>query len=74
MKPNQLVEFLRRHNRWRRGDESLTMEDPAMIGNALDMACDTIESQERMIERLKIQLTAALDEIVRIRLDERNGK
>ena len=61
MKPNQLVEFLRRYNRWRRGDESLIMEDPAMIGNALDMACETIEAQERMIERLKAQLTKALE-------------
>ena len=61
MKPNQLVEFLRRYNRWRRGDESLTMEDPAMIGNALDMASETIEAQERMIERLKAQLTKALE-------------
>ena len=109
MKPNQVVEFLRRYNKWRRGDETLTMEDPAMIGNALDEACDTIDRLtaeivgwnnkwqcavemaalaeaklatsetetadfKRMIKRLKAQLTAALDEIVRIRLDERKGK
>ena len=61
MKPNHLIEFLRRYNRWRRGDESLTMEDPATIGNVLNAACETIESQERMIERLKAQLTKALE-------------
>ena len=70
MNPNQLVEFIRRYNRWRRGDESLTMENPAMIGNALDAASDTIENQERMIQLLKVQLTVALDEIARIRIDE----
>ena len=74
MTTQQLVEFLRGHNRWRRGDESIKQESPTDIGNALDAACDTLENQARMIQRLKVQLTAALDEIVRIRLDERNHK
>ena len=74
MNTQQLVEFLRRYNRWLRGDETITQESPTDIGNALDAACDTLQDQSRMIQRLKVQLTAAMDEIARILLDERKGK
>ena len=30
--------LLQRHNRWRRGDEDLTMTDPVALGKAIDTA------------------------------------
>jgi len=45
--PYSCVEFLRRYNRWRRGDETLAMEDPKAIGNALDAICDLVETLQR---------------------------
>ena len=44
--PSSIVDFIRRHNRWRRGDESLAMEDPKAIGNALEAICDRVEELE----------------------------
>ncbi len=43
----KMVEFIRRYNRWRRGDESLEMESPKAIGDALDAVCSFIETLER---------------------------
>ena len=37
------VHLLRRHNRWRRGDESASMVDPALLGCAIDVVCDHID-------------------------------
>jgi len=45
--PYSCVEFLRRYNRWRRGGETLAMEDPKAIGNALDAICDLVETLQR---------------------------
>ena len=47
------VEFVRRYNRWRRGDESLEMESPKAIGEALDAVCDRVEMLERWLEEGK---------------------
>ena len=52
--PSSIVEFVRRYNRWRRGDESLTMESPEAIGEALDAVCDRIETLERWVEEGKV--------------------
>ena len=39
------VHLLRRHNRWRRGDDTVEMPDPALLGCAIDVVCDYIEKQ-----------------------------
>ena len=48
-----IVDLIRRYNRWRRGDESLTMESQKAIGEALDAVCDRIETLERWVDSWK---------------------
>ncbi len=57
--PSSIVEFIRRYNRWRRGDESLTMESPKAIGDALD-------ATDGIAERLERQRDIAVAELRRI--------
>jgi hypothetical protein len=42
-----LVEDVLRHNRWRRGDDSLAMPDPKSVGETLDAVCETLLKLER---------------------------
>lgn len=37
------VILLRRHNRWRRGDDTIEAVDPALLGCAIDVVCDHID-------------------------------
>ena len=37
------VETLRRYNRWRRGQDCEEMQDPRVVGDAIDAACDEID-------------------------------
>ena len=46
------IALVRRYNRWRRGDESLEMEHPKVIGEALDAICAHAEKLERESKRL----------------------
>lgn len=39
MTEREALELLKRHNRWRRGDNSIEMADPRAIGLAIDVAC-----------------------------------
>lgn len=39
MTEREALELLQRHNRWRRGDDSIGMADPRAIGLAIDVAC-----------------------------------
>jgi len=39
MTEREVLELLQRHNRWRRGDDSVEMGDPRAIGLAIDEAC-----------------------------------
>lgn len=39
MTEQEALELLQRHNRWRRGDDSIGMADPKAIGLAIDVAC-----------------------------------
>lgn len=39
MTEQEAPELLQRHNRWRRGDNSIEMADPRAIGLAIDVAC-----------------------------------
>ena len=36
------VDLLRRHNLWRRGDENVEMVDVALLGTAIDIACEEL--------------------------------
>jgi len=55
----EILNLIRQHNRWRRGDESLEMANPTELGHALDDVCNMIETQQRMIDMLHDQLTKA---------------
>jgi hypothetical protein len=37
------VNMLRRHNCWRRGDDTVEAVDPTLLGCAIDVVCDHIE-------------------------------
>lgn len=39
MTEREALELLQRHNCWRRGDDSVEMEDPRALGIAIDVAC-----------------------------------
>lgn len=39
MEAVEALELLLRHNRWRRGDDSIEMANPTAIGLAIDVAC-----------------------------------
>lgn len=39
MTEQEALELLRKHNRWRRGDNSIEMADPKSLGYAIDLAC-----------------------------------
>ena len=45
MNINEAILTLRLHQRWRRGDETLDMQDPKKIGIALDMVLDDLENK-----------------------------
>ena len=51
--PAPTVDFLRRHNRWRRGDMSIAMESPKAIGEAIDAACDNMNAMYAQLQKLK---------------------
>ena len=40
MKRSDLIKNLRAYNKWRRGDETAAMPEPADIGRWIDQACD----------------------------------
>lgn len=39
MTEREALELLQRHNRWRRGDDSVEMAAPRALGLAIDVAC-----------------------------------
>lgn len=39
MTEQEALELLQRHNRWRRGDDSVEMANPSELGRAIDVAC-----------------------------------
>ena len=50
------VETLRRYNRWRRGQDCEEMQDPRVVGDAIDAACDKIDRlrAELAVERKRV--------------------
>lgn len=51
MTEREALELLQRHNRWRRGDDSVEMADPRALGHAIDVACRVLAEH---IEKEKI--------------------
>lgn len=45
MPPESVVYVLERHNRWRRGDDTVEMEAPSILGEAIDEAVKLIKQQ-----------------------------
>lgn len=39
MTEREALELLQKHNRWRRGDDSVEMANPSELGRAIDVAC-----------------------------------
>ena len=55
----EAIEFLRKHNAWRRYDgpigEGPEMVGPKELGEAIDMVCDTLEGQNERANKLTWQ-------------------
>lgn len=43
----EAAEILRLHNAWRRGDETLDMQEPRLIGLAMDVAIAALSEKGR---------------------------
>lgn len=59
------VNMLRRHNRWRRGDDTVEAVDPALLGCAIDTVCDHIEKQANDVVLLPAEATDAMQDNMR---------
>ena len=66
---SSIVDFIRRYNRWRRGDESLTMESPKAIGDALDAVCDTLDEHANEIQGWQNKWECAVEMAARAELE-----
>lgn len=44
--PSDVIALVRRYNRWRKGEDTLEMEHPKRIGEALDAICDLAEKMQ----------------------------
>ena len=67
----EAVYLLRQFNEWRRGGDG-EMPNPTDIGIAIDRVCDAAESNlplVAMIEKLRVQLQLALEEVVNLTFD-----
>ena len=58
------VNVLRRHNRWRRGDDTVEAVDPALLGCAIDTVCDHIEKQAKVPDDVVTVPIAPTEEMV----------
>ena len=45
LKVKKAVEILERHNKWRRGDDSIDMEDPTKLGKAIDIVVKEMKNR-----------------------------
>lgn len=46
MKIKKAIKVLKKHNKWRRGDDSIEMTDPKTLGIALDTAIEFLEQSK----------------------------
>lgn len=51
MNIKEAIEILKRHNKWRRGAE-IPMENPTIIGIAIDTVINYYENNSELIEKL----------------------
>jgi hypothetical protein len=58
--PSSIVALVRRYNRWRKGDDTLEMENPKQIGDALDAICGIAKKLERQRDDARGLLREAL--------------
>lgn len=47
MKIKDAIEILKKHNRWRRGDETIEQMNPAEIGKAIDTVIQYCEKKTK---------------------------
>ena len=59
LKIKKAVEILERHNRWRRGDDSIDMENPKVLGKAIDLVIKEMKNRH-IIEFSKIEYPYAI--------------
>ena len=45
LKVKKAVEILERHNNWRRGDDSINMENPTKLGKAIDIVVKEMKNR-----------------------------
>lgn len=69
MTTEQIIQYLRTYNEWRRGNDA-PQPDPAKVGKVIDAACDALEEAARMPKRFAsvrdlVKATAADDEQIR---------
>jgi chromosome segregation ATPase len=50
MKRSDLIKNLRAYNKWRRGDETAAMPEPADIGRWIDQACDELRFLDAVLD------------------------
>ena len=65
------VNMLRRHNRWRRGDDTVEAVDPALLGCAIDTVCDHIEKQAKVADDV-VRLDFIISKGARVMSDQRD--
>ena len=65
---SEIVTFLRKFNRWRRGDEDLEQPDARRVGEAIDAACDNLADLEQRFREKCMKETR-----LQCQLDERWG-
>ncbi len=52
MKTQEAIKILTLHNNWRRGDDTYPMQDPKLIGIAIDVILDQLTKTTDQFERL----------------------
>lgn len=53
MKISEIIEAITLHNKWRKGDDSITMTDPIKLGKVLDEACTKLRDLEQFESSLE---------------------
>jgi hypothetical protein len=59
LKIKKAVEILENHNKWRRGDDSINIENPKILGNAIDLVVKEMKNRH-IIEFSEIEYPYAI--------------
>jgi hypothetical protein len=46
MEIKKAIKILKNHNKWRRGDDTINMTDPTLLGIALDTVIEFVDEKE----------------------------